>query len=264
MRNYWDCTEWSDKLRVLLGGKTKPKSGTWDDWEEWREEAKKHKLSYYVVDVWLDKLQNFIMWPSDRVNDVRCYCKNRWGDRLHYLPTKLKLGRFYEPDTRIMHGLFETLVDFIECEKAWMHVVFETAEERKKFPGLYQPWWKRWKAFRCPEAGIAHLCWEMALEKESPSQAKAANEQLVLYQWWKNRPSRPEPWEASGLRTVYDALDEKYGQGWGLKEKVKITKPEQLLYDEARDKEQLLEEHYEQEDERMLIRLIKIRKSLWT
>lgn len=265
MRNHWDCTAWADKLRVMLGGIPKPKSASWDGWDEWKEEAQKHKLAWLVVDVGLDKVQAVVTWPSYRFNDLRSYCKNRWGDKLHYLPTRLEPGKYYEVDTRLMHGMFETLVDFIECEKAWMHVVFESEEERRKYPGLYKPWYMRWKAFRCPEAGIAHLLWEMTLENEAPSQAAAANEELVLYNWWKHeRPARGDAWVVSGLREIYEGLDSKYGSGWLLSDKKVITASERLIYNDARDKEQALEEKWEREDEAMMIRLIKIRKNLWT
>ena len=104
----------------------------------------------------------------------------------------------------------------------------------------------------------------MTLESEVPSQAAAANEQLVLYRWWKDRLNRLDPWVESGLNAVFSMHDRKYGSGWILSEKSQITPAERLLYNEAHEKQQRLEEFYEQEDEAMMHRLINIRRSLWT
>jgi hypothetical protein len=83
----------------------------------------------------------------------------------------------------------------------------------------------------------------------------------ALYLWWtEERLLRPDPYEVSGW-TAYCA--EKHHAGQGLLESLdqpgrwEKTKPMHDIMNE-------LEAKYEQEDEEMLIRLIKIRNSLWT
>jgi hypothetical protein len=73
---------------------------------------------------------------------------------------------------------------------------------------------------------------------EPTAQAIAAQKTLELYNWWKNiRPNRPE---------AHDLFsEEKDGKNYYKK----IGK---------------IEDHYEKEDTKMLIELIKIRGSLWT
>ena len=263
MRDHWSCSRFAHWLAVKLGGDVKPNSGTMEEWDEWEEKAKKHKLAYWVTEVALDKVQDIVNSPSDLLNNIRYYYKNRWSDKLHYLQTRLPKGKYHELDTRLLHGMFESLVDFIEIEKAWISVMFDT-EARTKYLGVYRTWWKRWSSFRSPEAGIAHLLWETTIEEDSPSQAKAAREQLALYNWWKARPNRPEPWDASGLNAVFKLYNEKYDQNWLLSRKSKITPAERLIYDEASRRLEQIEQAYNDEDEAMMIRLIMIRKYLWT
>lgn len=232
--HYWSCSKFSQWIRTTFGGVEKPKSETWEGWKQWRVLAKqKNAFVYWLTEEGLDDIQNILAFPYDVVNVVRTYYINRYLDKLHYLPTKLTPGQYYEVDTRILHGLFETLVDFIEVEKAWMSVVFS----KDDWTSFGFPWWYkyrilRWtKRFRSVKAGLAHLEWEISLGDTSPGQSDAAKEELDLYKWWKfERPARVDPFGTS------------------------------LVSEEAWK----LEEKYDQEDEEMLIRLIKIRKHLWT
>lgn len=112
---------------------------------------------------------------------------------------------------------------------------------------------------RCAEAGIAHLEWQCSLtfgkddfiEKGDPNwnkptpQAKSARKILELYRWWEARESRPDPMKESGWSEVCE-------------------NPESKAKKKAFEKLQAIEEFYEQEDEKMLIRLIRLRKHLWT
>ena len=102
------------------------------------------------------------------------------------------------------------------------------------------------KKARSADLGIDHLKWgmsivydEQSVEKDDPlygkptEQAKSSKEIFELYNWWKNRDNRPDPYS-------------NYKSSKDIKELWKT------------------EESYDQEDEDMLIRLIKIRKHLWT
>lgn len=251
--NYWSCSAFADWIRKTFGKYEKPDAATLEEWAEWKTMSKtRHKFVHWFTEEFLDSVQNTIMFIPDVWNTIRAYLRNRFVDKTHYLETKLPPGEFYEFDTKILHGLFEELVDFVECEKAWMHVVFsDDAKEKYKFPFWQRVRMFRFGYFRCPQAGLDHLQWEISLKyddewmpKDSPNygqpthQAIAAKEQLELYNWWKNvRPQRPDPYE-------HIDEDEAKRERW--------------------ERVHQIEEQYDKEDEEMLIRLIKIRRSLWT
>ena len=113
---------------------------------------------------------------------------------------------------------------------------------------------------------------EIAKAKADPKwgtmtpQAEAGLETLDLYCWWKFiRPLRKEPMDVSGLSDYYDrkraegkAKDPDYTFLDGLDE------PAGDDWHELHEKCDALEKQYENEDEANMIRLIKLRRSLWT
>ena len=239
---YWSCTDFANWVRQKFDGIPKPAAGTWEEWDQYKIDAKaKNPFVDWLTNDGFDGLQNIIYFPYDVIDMVRYYFVCRFITKTHYAPTRLTPGQYYEVDTRLLHSAFELLVDFIEVEKAWMHVVFDsdgTEWDKYGYPRWYRYRLLRWtRKFRSPEAGLAHLAWEATLDApDTPeeslcvSQAQAAREQRALYMWWKHeRPNRADPYK-----------DLPY---------------EQILE---------IEEKYAQEDEEMFIRLIKIRRSLWT
>jgi hypothetical protein len=92
-------------------------------------------------------------------------------------------------------------------------------------------------------------------------QAIAAKEILDLYEWWKvRRPARPDAYDASGWSAVCDEIRDKYGKLFA-----EITDPElKQRSDHALKLTTEIETQYEQEDTGMMIRLIKVRQSMWT
>ncbi len=256
----------------------KPTATTAKGWREWERRASKEQpVAYWIHEVafsWLRSAGRTLVTP---LNDLRYYIRCRFFDRYHLINTGLPPS-YYDADTRMLHGMFNLLVDFVEIEKAWMHVVFD-AEERKK---RKHPWWSlgwtRFKAFRDPEAGIDHLRWETTLDDpskpshdRSPTQAATAREILVLYYWWKERPNRPDPMDASGWSAYCDRRrdesKEKNGNkasAWDLldfdEESQEDRDESSAILDRCRE----IEAQQIQEDQDMLIRLIKIRKAMWT
>ena len=274
--NYWSCSRFADWLR----GTPKLKAGTGKEWRLWREAAKgTHPIRYWIVEEGLDYLQNFVNWPTDRFHDIRYYINNRWVSHSHRLtahPRDIKPGSWSDVGNRFLPCLFNELVDFVEIEQAWHHVLWSD-EERKKYE---VPWWRksflRWRTWRCPEAGLEYLRWAANLKMddsmglapgdegwgEPTQQAKAAREIIELYTWWtKVYPKRPDVHDASGW-TAY--CDMRRAKGYDLLDMEDKTESEAKQCREALDKSQALELQYEQEDEAMMIRLIKIRQSLWT
>ena len=286
---YWSGSKPVRWLRSKFG-LTNPTAMSATDWETWRVECKKKfRFLHWVTSDGIDELQEFLFWPIDRLWDLRCALSAKFFGKYHYLPTKLNSWQYYDTDTRMLHGMFEALVDFIEIEKAWMNVI-SSREAGKKFGYKWYELnaWLSWftSEKRHPLAGIAYLEWEMSLIKDESwyggdrdaitkakesgefgkmtSQALAAQEQFVLYHWWKNiRPNRPDPYDASGYSEYFKKLETQSGSNFlvGLETQTEdLAKEGHMCSVKCTE----IEEAYDKEDEEMLIRLIKIRKSLWT
>jgi hypothetical protein len=135
--------------------------------------------------------------------------------------------------------MFNELVNFVEIEKAWACV--RGRKESQKAYG--RPWIHRYffiSTWRCPQAGIDHLKWEAALTDECcRGQALAAIEIHELYTWWKEIIPARNAAEENGDWDSYYYL--RRSKGFNA---VPI-----------RD---------ENEEEQMMIRLIRIRHMLWT
>jgi hypothetical protein len=258
------------KLFVWLRKKlnvNKPYALPWGGWENWEEELKANRpVAYFLTETlpdWLEKPAEVLLDP---LYNARYYLRNRFVTKTHYLKTNLEPGKWHEYEKRILHGLFTELVSFVEIEQAGHHVAWDD-EARKKHK---QPWWHQYKLtrlgdWRCPEAGLAYLHWAMELD-EPVQQAESARETLILYTWWKDVYStRRDEWEETGLREFWNNMDAKYGDGWlGLGAPSKMTKKEQAEYDRLSVAVHQMEEDRAQEEEDMMIRLIKLRRNLWT
>jgi len=256
MRDYWNCTKFADVLR----GTPKPESASSEGWREWERTAKTvHPIRYWLVEEALNTTQEWVNYPLDKLHDFKYYIINRYVTKSHALTSNLPRGAFYEVDTRIMYCLFDELVNFVEVEKAWLKVVWGNKEDKEKYK---VPGWAlgpfRTRTWRCPEAGIDYLNWEIndLLTRDTP-QGECAKITLELYYWWKNVYNKRQ-----------DAMDISGWSDYCARDRDNIladTKPE--------DKEKVdfmlvemdrIEKEYEREDEEMLIKLIKIRSSLWT
>jgi len=273
--NYWSCSKFADWLR----GTEKLSAGTSEQWDEWRTTAQmRHNFRYWLAEEALDAIQNFVNYPMDKLNDVRYYINNRWVSKSHALtahPRDIRPGRWSDVGNRFLPCLFNELVNFVEIEQAW-HYVMWNDEERKKFD---VPWWRsgwlRWRTWRSPEAGMAYLTWASTLTNEEfldegekhlaePTyQANAAKEIIELYTWWTTTyRNRPDPYEVSGW-SAYCELSRLQNDG-RLSFSSDKTPELAEMSKTALDKLQEIEAAYEAEDEAMMIRLIKIRQSLWT
>ena len=273
MRNhYWTCSKFADWLR----GTAKPGAETSDGWRVWTKKAKAaHPFRYWLADDGLDHLQTIFYWPTDTLYAIKYYINNRWITRTHALtahPQDIKPGAWCDVGNRFLPCLFNELVDFVEVELAWFHLCWENKEKRKKYN---MPWWAvgwwRVRVWRCPQAGLDNLEWQRNLTwsedhvaEGSPNldqptpQAITAKEILDLYTWWTvDRPRRVDPMEASGWSDYCNRRRAADPDDWIFGNNEEDTGP--ML-----DQMHQLETKYEQEDEEMLIRLIKVRRALWT
>jgi hypothetical protein len=247
-----------------------------DEWEKWETEFQQSRpVAHWFTETLPDWLEKPAEWIVDPVYDAKCYMRNRWITRTHALTSNLTRGQWHEMDQRMLHCLFDELVNFVEVEKAHLGVIFCGDDQtRKKFS---LPWWRkyswlRWSEWRCADAGVDYLNWEaqlvfdedMDVAASDPkygkptSQATVAQQTLDLYNWWKTvRPARPEPSEASGWLAYYKSNSEKSsGQfKWGS-----VSKQERRLLKRTAQ----IELKYDREDQQKMIQLIKLSKSLWT
>jgi hypothetical protein len=273
---YWSCTEFADWIRGIKKGGAK----TGREWREWDAEAKtKHPIRYWIAEEALDAIQNFIWWPVDKLHNVKYYVNNRWVSRTHSLtahPRDIKPGNWCDVGNRFLPCLFNELVDFVEMELAWWHIAWaDPAEKAKYTPPFWTSGWFRWRTWRCPQAGLDNLKWQSELvwkedevgdDKEKigkPTyQAEKALEILALYKWWTEvYRNRPDPHDASGWTAYCNMKRERGDHILDLETK---DEDEEKMCRTALDKSYEIEAAYEKEDEEMIIRLIKIRGSLWT
>ena len=128
------------------------------------------------------------------------------------------------------------------------HTMTWTKEKKYKF-----------KNGRCVDAAYDYFKWANNLKQKNQSgkrvlseQAKTSRKIKKLYEWWKyKRPNRLSPMEKSGWDKIYDSMELNDFQTPKNAHKyyMKLVK---------------IEEAYEQEDEDMMVELIKIRRHLWT
>ena len=243
--NYWTCSKFADFIR----GEKKPYALQLHEWDEWKDKQNKERpIRYWLSDSFLDKLQDFFYFPYDVYSNVKSYARNRWIVKTHCLKTGLKPGRYHEFDTRILHGLFNEFVDYVEIELARIAK------------------WNTFKTYtfkngRCVEAALDYFKdAEDTVEKtrskmlEQPktspfysslmdtlsfeeSHLEKTNQIKELYEWWtKIRPLRDDPY--------LTISEETHGEKW-----VELI-------------EFVLKDQYN-EDTQMLVKLIKIRDRLW-
>ena len=273
--NYWSCSKFADWVRGIKKGGAKTGRG----WREWEEEGRQlHPVRYWIAEEALDAVQNFIWWPVDKIYDVKYYINNRWVTHTHCLtahPRNIKPGQWQDVGNRFLPCLFNELVDFVEIETAWSHIAWSDKEAREKYHApFWATGWFRWRTWRCPQAGLDHLDWAMTLTNEEwldddkkheavpTSQALTAREIKELYTWWTEvYPKRPDPHDAGGWTAYCDMKRDSGAHFLDLEDR---TPEEANMAKTALDKTHEIEQAYEAEDEAMLIRLIKIRNSLWT
>ena len=277
--NYWSESHLSAWLFRISGAKAKPEFATAKEWVEWRKNSKQsHILVHWFTQEFLNKLQNVIYWPYDIINNIRYYMINRFISKTHIIKTGLRPGQYHGVENKLLNGMFTELVDIIEIEKAWHHTVCDKNASKK----FKRPWWAkwqllRWSDWRCPEAGLALLEWEsslkfddeMGVSSEEPEygkltqQAESAIVEKRLYDWWKiTRPARKDPYDLSG----WSELCKRTNPTDDIMEMLSNDKTpeEQDLSDKSLESLRLIEKQYDEEDEEMMIELVKIRKSLWT
>jgi len=245
------------------------------EWDRWRKEATaSHPVRYWIAEEALDWVQDTITWPFRMVDAVRYYIMNRWVTKSHALtahPSVIKPGYWRDVGDRFLPCLFNELVDFVEVESAWHHVVWDKEAKKKYNVPVWRRSWPYYRKWRSAEAGVDHLNWAASLtnedyigEDEVPEptgQALAAKEILEIYTWYKEvYLKRPDPMDESGWS---DYCDNRRDGGLSILDEDR-TEEETTLAREIHDRLTEIETRYEEEDTEMLVRLIKVRRDLWT
>jgi hypothetical protein len=232
--NYWSCSSFANWLR----GVNKPQALTFEEWEEWNQTAKNsNEFRYWISEELLDRLQDIVNLPWDICYTIRVYIRNRFIDKIHYLQTGLKPGEYYDLDHRILHGIFNELVLYVEKELAHINKCYK--DRNYKFVNG-----------RCKQAGLDYLNWAGQLKFDESCGVSPDNEEygkpiahaissqkiLELYNWWLDRNYRPDPYDLFSLEKNGKYYYRRIGE---------------------------MEDNYDKEDTEKLIELIKIRDSLW-
>jgi hypothetical protein len=239
-----------------------PGSMTSKGWRLFGEEYKKvAPIRYWFAHDFLHIFVYPIKWKYRRVSE---WIRYRTYDKYHIVNTGLQPS-YYDVDTQMLHVNFNLLKEFVEVEQASCSYWMSDNSKNASWCEKNMPFYRAFYPFRRPDLGIKHFEWAATLDdpnlpphEQSVSQAIAAREILVLYKWWtEDRPNRKE----------YDVPEYK-NQGLGMlgcfDDDFDKDAPDYVAHNEAMTKNSTLEEDWSAEDDDMLVRLMKIRKSLWS
>jgi hypothetical protein len=201
------------------------------------------------------------IWPfTRRTSAIRDWIRYRTTEKHHVLLTGLEPG-YEELSKKMLHVNFNLLKDFVEVDRAWHSYIW--SEEKKSAAWTrYIPFYDPNRNFRRPDLGVKHLEWESTLDdpslpphEQSPTQAIQAREVLELYNWWiTTRPARhvpePPPLRADDSSSLFSS--------------VMRNSPEYVVYKKYMKDMEKKERAWTREDDKMLIRLIRIRHGLWS
>ena len=231
-------------------GNASDMSRSGEDWAVWKNEMKeKYPIRYFLT----NEFEAMFVWPiTMRVQRVQEWVRYRTTRRYHIVSTGMKPG-YSDVTEKMLHVNFNMLKDFVEKEKAQMFNVFGANDDLK---------------LNNKDAGIAHLVWEMGLEPDeynsTEQQAKNAREIYDLYNWWiDERPLRVDPMETPEHNAYWKLREEVHGDEFPFtttKDTPELKKAQKI----ANKLSEKLEKQYSKEDEKNLIRLMKIREALWT
>lgn len=183
-----------------------------------------------------------------KFDDFYYLIKNVFFSKYYLIDTKLDRTRYYDIDERMLFGNFALLVSFVEIELASMYDCIDR---------------KNIKHYSNAKKGLLY-CQDFFENVEYPEYFdenytnklnKIKNfyrEVYELYNWWVyTRPIRISSSDLSGIdayRSIFPLSDRTDSDGyWDCCRK---------MYD--------IDEKYDNEDQDMLERLIKIRRQMWT
>lgn len=237
----WSCSRLSHWLvEKYCDAKNPSLARTIEEWNTYEKQTKTaNRFVYWLAHDFMTFAQDIVYFPADVWYTIRVYVVNRYFDKLHVLQTKLEPGKYYDYDERLLHGMFNSYVQFIEedlgVSELQSQIVWHQSQDTE-----HQDEQER----ECTSIWLQH-----------------AREEMALYRWWKfDRPARINSYQASGMKSFYDKRPDR-----GILELEAVqTDEDNTEYSACSKKWREIDKDYDQEDEDMMIRLVKLRRSLWT
>ena len=223
-----------DVLRDKVRGVLRPVAATLDAWDAFDAKLLSERpIRFFLADILIPKIEDIATYIPHKMCRVRSYYIARFKFKTHCLmahPSDLKPGQWCDLTGRLLPCMFNSLVDFVELELP-----------DDKSNGM-------------PKKRRSHHNSEMLLKKRANDkdshEAEQYKELLALYHWWTVvYKGREDPHDLVGFNTGYE-FDLRAKQPWYM--------PEMLA------KLNEIEALYAQEEEDMMVRLIKLRHTLWT
>lgn len=244
---YYNLVEFIEKYFFPF----KPVAGTSDEWKKYKETCMKdHRVKYFFIVQITDYLATGYIFYR-KIFEFYKFIRYRINPNVQYhkINTGLKPG-YHEIDERLLYGCFSLLVYFVDREKAYDQRMWY--DDNKKKISFFEEF-----NFRDPEAGLRYITREAALNKTASltDTEKLWREVYELYVWWKvTRPARLPAEERSGWESTRGLFPTTKNR----------TKKQQKKISTALNRMALIERQYTNEDTKMLVKLIKIRGSLWS
>ena len=232
----------------------------------------------------LKKVLNPLRWFGRYgvLSDIKWWILYRTIEKYNVIHIKSLKPGYYDTDTQMLHAVFQLLVDYVEKELAYREYWLD---ENKEVVSTWSKW-KRFKVwfianvplirklvdFRFRDLGLNAVKFYQEYEDDQfPETVQSwrdyGNEIHDLYIWWKDkRPNRPCSMDVSGWSELCDKYPLKFEKDpdSDLYRTVRYSDEVEKLMSQVAAKTHEIDEQYDQEDEDMMIRLIKIRRGLWT
>lgn len=237
--------------------------GGWDAF--YKEFSEVAPLRYWVTDVFRRKYILPIIWKYEKVSEWVAYRTYR---RYHVIDTGLNPG-YHEIESQMLHANFSMLVRYVEFQLGNRHYWAKLDRKTHKEDTIekYFPFIRDFFPVARAEYGVEHLMWEMTLDdpalppyEQAPAQAKCAREIHALYIWWtQTRPSRIK------IEIEHDQdIPGAARPVWPRINKIDRNSTEYKAYRANITAQANQEEKWRKEDDKMLVRLVKVRSKLWT
>ena len=229
-----------------------PRSATWPEWKKIRAEQKnKHPLAYWLF----NKLPSLLWAYNQRyIQDTIWSFKYRFlkKHQYHIIRTELK-PEYHELDTMMLYGMMSIIVRFVERQHPFCGMVWDKWVAAAKADATTRKVLKKYN--------IAEK-WEYQLMPDTQIDAYLTCDKI--YKWWRDTyPNRVE------LDFDYpDGFDPLmfFGGGAEHDESMKADRyyPVYLEWKRHNEATALQEQNWIQEEQDMLLEVVRIRKHLWT
>ena len=218
-----------------------------------------YKIKQLYEDSWMCDYRGkpiILKW----IRDFKYWFKYQFISPVNVVKIKtLPKGPWVDRDEILLHVAFQVLVDFVEreCDNEWF--ALEPIDVEKNMES-YKDW---------DEADMKPM------REQLEAQNKSTKEIKDLYDWWKvarpirvkNEPIMVEEYPDFGHKTDLEkesAVITRDEYGDPLTYSMEWISEKNPIRDAVYKRQHEWEEMSEKEDEEMLIRLMKIRRCLWT